>query len=246
MSSRFAFALVALSLAGCTPKTPLHVLGAQSLESAFQAAGHAYDDAHKDTRVDTSFAGSQILVTQVEQGAPADVIATADTKTMDDLVQKHLVDAPVLFAHNKLVVVVPAKNPAHITSITDISKPGIKLVLAGEKVPAGNYARTALRALGIDHDALKNVVSNEDSVAGVMTKVSLGEADAGIAYATDVKASGGKTIAWPFPPGVDVSVAYPIAVTSSSQHKAEAAAFIAFVSSGPGADALRAAGFSVP
>ena len=139
-----------------------------------------------------TFGGSGALETQIEQGAPADVFAAASPKQPAALYAKGLVDKPVEFATNTLVLIVPKGNPAHITSVNDITKPGVKLVICNATVPCGDYARTAFKNLGITTAAMKNVVSQTTDVTQTVADVATGQADAGFVYITDAKAANGK------------------------------------------------------
>ena len=153
------------------------VFAAASLTEVFQAMA---------PKMTYNFAGSDQLAFQIQQGAPADVFASANIRYPDQLFTQGLVTKPAIFTYNNVVVITPKSNPAGITSIQDITKPGVKLVMADPAVPVGSYARTVFRNLGISTAALANVVSNENDVKAVVAKVALGEADAGIVYQTDV------------------------------------------------------------
>ena len=214
-------------LAGAT------VLGAASLKDVFPTMA---------PKLTYSFAGSDQLAFQIEQGAPADVFASASARYPDQLYAKGLVATPVLFAYNRLVVVVPKANPAGITSIQDLARPGVKLVIGDASVPVGAYTRTVLGRLGLN-DALQNVVSNETDVRGVVTKVSLGEADAGVAYVTDLHAQRAKMTAIAIPESAQPIVAYKVAVVRASRHRAVAAAFIRYLRSKDGKAYLTRFGF---
>jgi molybdate transport system substrate-binding protein len=231
----------------------LTIFAAASLTSAFQEIGQAYEAANPGLVIHFNFAGSQILRTQIEQGAGADVFASADYKNMDVLISDNLVKSNISsdFVTNKLVVILPENNPANVQSLGDLARPNLKLVLADEAVPAGNYARQVLRNLSQDPgygadfypQVLANVVSNEADVKQVVAKVELGEADAGIAYLSDtIAAPGLQTIT--IPAEYNIVAHYPIAVLSGSSHPAQAAAFIIFVLSPIGQNILIKWGFS--
>ena len=209
------------------------VLGAASLKDIFPTMA---------PKLTYSFAGSDQLAFQIEQGAPADVFASASAKYPEQLYAKGLVATPVLFAYNRLVVVVPKANPAGITSIQDLTRSGIKLVIGDANVPVGAYARTVLSRLGLT-DALQNVVSNETDVRGVVTKVALGEADAGIAYVTDLYKQRAKMTAIAIPESAQPLVAYKIAVVRAGRHRDVAAAFIRYLRSRDGKAYLTRFGF---
>ncbi len=222
------------------------------MTGAFGDIGKAFEAAHPGVTVTFNFAGSQALRTQIEQGASADVFASADRKNMDTMVGEHLIAGGKYqdFASNLLVVILPPKNPANIRSLQDLAMPGIKLDLADSSVPVGNYARHSLAnlsqdaAYGSDYSTkvLANVVSNETDVKQVVSKVDLGEADAGIVYVTDAQAASDlKTI--PIPKAFNVIAKYPIAVLARSANADLAAAFIAYVLSPDGQAVLTKWGF---
>jgi molybdate transport system substrate-binding protein len=234
------------------PKT-MNVFAAASLTDAFTEIGRNFEAANPGVTTTFNFAGSQALRTQIEEGAPADVFASANAKEMDTLETDGLVtkDTPENFLTNKLVVVLPANNPAGLEKLEDLSKPGIKLVLAAEEVPVGKYARQALDSmngqLGSDFKdkVLANVVSNEDNVKQVVSKVQLGEADAGIVYTSDaVAAPDLKTIE--IPAELNVIAKYPIAALSKSANSDLAKAFIDYVLSPEGQAVLQKWGFTPP
>lgn len=220
--------LVALLLAaGCSaqasPRHRVTVFAAASLTRAFTAEAHAFEQAHPGTRVELSFAGSQSLVAQVQQGAPADVLATADTATMASVRATSQV-----FAHNQLALVTAPGNPLRITSLADLGRRGLKVVLAAPSVPVGKAAARAIAAAGVT----VHPVSLENAVTGVVGKVRLGEADAGIAYVTDLG---------------DGVAGVPLAGTRTDLAIAAltpgGAAFVAFVRSAAGQAVLREHGF---
>lgn len=242
-----------LAFASCTPASTtetLTVYAAASLTDAFTEMGANFQAANPGVTVAFNFAGSQALRTQIEEGAPADVFASANTKEMDILITGSFVasDASRIFLTNKLVVIIPADNPAAIENLEDLARPGIKLVFAAEEVPVGKYAREALDKMsgtfGADFKdkVLANVVSNEDNVKQVVAKVQLGEADAGIVYTSDaVAASGLKTIE--IPAGLNVIAQYPIAPLIKSEKAGLAQAFIEYVLSSEGQAILVKWGF---
>lgn len=157
------------------------VFAAASLRSAFTAEAAAFERSHPGTQVVLSFAGSQSLVAQVQQGAPADVLATADQTTLR-LVASDLSSGPRVLAHNQLAIVTAPGNPLRLHSLADLARTGLKVVLAGPSVPAGRASAAALAAAGVT----LHPVSLEDAVTGVVGKIRLGEADAGLAYVTDL------------------------------------------------------------
>jgi len=192
-----------------------------------------------------NFAGSDDLATQITEGAPADVFAAASTKYPDQLYDQGLVDKPEVFATNRLVLVVPKDNPAGIRSVDDLRNPDVKLVIGAEGVPIGDYTRTVLENMGAT-DVLDQVVSEEDDVKGVVGKVSLGEADAGFVYVTDVKPVEDKVTAIELPAEAQAKVQYEIAVVKDAPHHDAAHQFVEQVLSEDGQAKLQAAGFGPP
>ncbi len=232
------------------PQT-LTVFAASSLTDAFGEIGKAFEAANPGVTVTLNFAASGALRTQIEEGAPADVFASASGKEMDTLVTGSLVtkDVPQIFLTNKLVVIMPANNPAALEKLEDLAKPGIKLVLAAETVPVGNYARQALDKMNGSFGAdfkdkvLANVVSNEDNVKQAVAKVQLGEADAGIVYVSDVLAAPElKSIE--IPADLNVIAKYPIAPLTKSANADLAAKFVEYVLSAEGQALLQKWGFA--
>ena len=186
-----------------------------------------------------SFSGSGTLVAQVQQGAPADVIATADTESMKRLSDAGLVGTATTFARNKLSMLVEPGNPKGITSLADLSRRDIKLVLGDESVPAGRYAAQALQAAGV----VVNPVSTETSVKAAVARVTSGEVDATIVYVTDVKAAGSRGQGVEIPEAQNVVAEYPIAIVAATTQRAAATAFVEAVVHGRGQDTLRTHGF---
>ena len=189
-----------------------------------------------------SFGASSTLATQITQGAPADVFASANTTIPDQLFAKKLVLKPVVFTRNRLVLAVPSSNPAGIHSVYDLKKQGVKLVIAAATVPVGSYTLQVLKQMGLT-SVLANVVSRESDVRSVLAKVALGEADAGFVYSTDAKTVPGKVNVIKIPAWAQPKVTYAMAVVSSSTHKTAAKKFIAEVLSRAGQKKLLAAGF---
>lgn len=224
--------------------TTLQVLAAASLAETFGELAPAFERAHPGVRVRASFGGSQQLASQLAQGAVADVFASADERWMQDAGGHGLIVGPArTFAHNRLIAIVPAANPGHIRRLQDLARPGVALVLAADAVPVGRYSRVMLRnlasdpAFGRDFDAraLRNVVSEEEDVLAVVGKVQLGEADAGIVYASDVTpAVAGRVRALAIPAAANVIARYPIAVLRGAPAPDAARAFVAFVLSREG------------
>jgi molybdate transport system substrate-binding protein len=232
------------------PKT-LTVFAAASLTDAFTEIGKSFESANPGVKVTFNFAGSQALQTQIEQGAPVDVFASASKSYMDMLVTDKYVtaDAPQNFLNNKLVVILPANNPAGLGKLEDLANPNIKLVIAAEAVPVGKYALQALDLMdtkfgnGYKGKVLVNVVSKEDNVKQVVAKVQLGEADGGIVYTSDaIAAPDLKTI--DIPAELNVIAKYPIAPLVKSTDAGLAKAFIDYVLSSDGQAVLQKWGFT--
>jgi molybdate transport system substrate-binding protein len=199
-----------------------------------------------DPHAKYTFGGSGALETQIEQGAPADVFAAASPKQPAQLYAKGLVEKPVEFATNTLVLIVPVANPAHIRSVADVTRPGVKLVICDATVPCGDYARGAFKNLGITTAAMKNVVSQATDVTQTVAEVALGQADAGFVYITDARAARGKVAVIPLPSKAKPSAKDFIAVVKGSRGQAAAKAFVSMVLSPAGQAKLAAAGFGKP
>jgi molybdate transport system substrate-binding protein len=210
----------------------LTVFAASSLTTALTAEGKAFEAFRSGVHVRFSFAGSQALVAQLRQGAPADVLATADTASM---ATAGLSGARV-FARNRLAIITAPHNPKHIASLRDLARKDLRVVLAGPTVPVGKAARKALSAAAVT----VRPVSLEQDVKGVVTKVRLGEADAGIAYVTDVQAAKGGIAGTPL---AGISNSYPVAVVKDV---ADARAFADFLLSPQGQSLLATFGFLPP
>jgi len=196
-----------------------------------------------DRRPHYSFAGSNALATQIEQGAPADVFASANMTLPLRLHKEHLCSKPVVFTRNRLVVVVPKSNPAGLHSVYGLTRKGVKIVIAQKGVPVGDYTTQVLRNMNLLNAVMKNVVSRETDVREVLAKVALGEADAGFVYSTDAKVDAGKVKLLKIPAWAQPKVQYGICVVSSTHHRAQAKAFMKRVLSKRGQKKLRAAGF---
>jgi molybdate transport system substrate-binding protein len=223
------------------PSGSITVFAAASLTDSFKALGDAYQKANAATAVKFNFAGSPTLVTQIEQGAPADVFASADTANMDKLRTDGFTDgaSPSVFAHNKLEIVVAPGNPKHISSLADLAKPGVIYISAGPTVPAGKYASQALGSAGVK----VTPKSLETDVKSVVSKIELGEADAGIVYATDVKAARSKVTGVEIPDQQNVVATYPISAVKGTPNARLAQYFIGFVLSPDGQAILASYGF---
>jgi molybdate transport system substrate-binding protein len=229
-------ALVLATGAGARPDAQLTVLAASSLTSVFPRI---------DGSPRYSFAGSDQLAAQIQQGVPADVFAAASAKYPDQLYAQGLVEKPVVFARNRLVLIVPSSNPAGIHSVYDLRRPGIKLVVGSASVPVGSYTRTVLKNMGLS-SVLSNVVSQEVDVRSVLTKVALGEADAGFVYVTDALTVPGQVKTIAIPAWAQPKQSYEIAIVKSTANHAAAAAFVQKVLGKTGQAALRKAGFLPP
>ncbi len=220
------------------------MLAAASLRIVFPEIGAEFEQRHPDVKVAFSFAGSQTLATQVREGVAADAIATADEETLAPLVAANLVGEPVVFAKNRLVWL-RRRDLALEPAAALLAREGTRLVLAGPDVPVGRYARTALARAGLLELAEQRLVSRELDVRGVVSKVALGEADLGIAYATDVPADE-SIAAEELPDSAQVRARYPIAVIAASKHVETARAFADFTRSPPARVLLERAGFRIP
>jgi molybdate transport system substrate-binding protein len=221
----------------------LTVFAAASLKGTFTTLGQQFEAAHPGTRVGFSFGGSADLVTQLQQGAPGDVFASADTKNMakataDDLVR----GTPVDFATNTLEIAVPPGNPAKITSFADLARPGVKVVVCAPEVPCGAAAQKVEAATKVE----LRPVSEENAVTDVLGKVQSGEADAGLVYVTDVKGAAGKVGGVTFPEASSAVNTYPIAALAGSKNADLARQFVTLVTGPEGQQVLAAAGFAKP
>jgi molybdate transport system substrate-binding protein len=210
------------------------------LTDSFKALGAAFQTAHPGTTVQFNFAGSPTLVTQIEQGASADVFASADTTNVDKLKTDGFTAGNTqVFAHNKLEIVVAAGNPKGITGLADLAKPDVIYITAAPTVPAGKYALQILDKAGVK----VTPKSLETDVKSVVSKIVLGEADAGIVYVTDVRAAGSKVTGVPIQDSVNVIATYPIVAVKGSKNSSLANAFIAYVLSADGQVTLQSFGF---
>ena len=223
-----------------TPALPdVNVFAAASLTEAFTVLGKVLEERNPQVRVKFTFGGSQRLATQIEQGAQADVFASADPRWMTYLQQRGLlVGTPREFARNRLVIIVPLTNPGRIAQLQDLARPGLKLVMAADAVPAGHYMRAVLAKLnqapgfGQEYasNVLRNVVSEADNVKAVVTKVQLGEADAGAVYRSDVTSVvSGRVQILPIPDQYNVVVSYPIGIVKGGQSLTGASQFVGLV-----------------
>jgi molybdate transport system substrate-binding protein len=223
--------------------TTLTVYAAASLTKAFTEIGQEFEAAHDGVKVEFSFGGSSDLVSQIQQGAPADVFASADEANMAKLTADDLeADQPQDFASNTLEIVTPPDNPAGVSSFADLAKGGVDVVVCAPEVPCGAATVKAEDATGV---AL-TPVSEEESVTDVLAKVTSGEADAGIVYVTDVAAAGDSVVGVPFPESSDVVNTYPIVALEDSKNDSLASDFVTFVLGDSGQSILKGAGFAQP
>lgn len=238
--------------AGAAGETTLTVFAAASLAEAFTELGQQLERQRPGLTVRFNFAGSQQLATQIEQGARADVFASADERWMNYVGDRHLLSGgPRVFAHNRLVVIVPRANPARIGRLRDLARGGVKLILAADAVPVGRYSRTVLQNLSRDpaygsdyaRRVIANVVSEEENVRSVVGKVQLGEGDAGMVYRSDVAPAIARRVkVLEIPPDANVLASYPIALLEGAPAPAAAQAFIDLVLSPDGQGVLERRG----
>ena len=222
---------------------PITVFAAASLAGTFTEIATAFEAENPDATVELAFAGSSDLVTQISNGAPADVFASADEKNMAKLVDAGLIAGdPVDFATNTLEIAVPPSNPAGIASFADLAREGVKTVVCAPQVPCGAATTAVETATGVDLQP----VSEESSVTDVLGKVTSGEADAGLVYVTDVAAAGDAVTGIGFPESSQAVNTYPIAPVTGSADVDLAAAFTAYVAGDEGRTVLAAAGFGAP
>ena len=240
-----SLALLALSACGGSDSpaggdSRLTVLAASSLTEAFPEIGQAFEDANPGTSVQFSFAGSQELVAQVDAGAPADVLALAGTGSLDTL--KAGTGDPVPFAHNQLAIIVPPGDPAGVRTLADLADPAVKVALAGPDVPAGAYAQQMLDDAGV----AVTPVSQEVDVKSVVTRVSVGGADAGVVYVTDATAAAGQVDMVPIPDRLNVVATYPAVTLDASGNPDLAAQFVQFLLGDQAQQILLDHGFTGP
>ncbi|MDW5561821.1 MAG: molybdate ABC transporter substrate-binding protein [Methanomassiliicoccus sp.] len=249
-------AVAAVSMNGgksSAASTEVTVFAAASLSKAFTEIGEQYEAEHSGVKINFNFDGSANLKTQLVNGATADVFASADNKNMNLTQIAGLMDNSTVktFVKNKVTVIIPSGNPAGITSLTDLTKSGLKIVIGDTTVPIGNYTRTILKNLDnsssefTDYEAkvMANVVSQESNVNNVVTKVALGEADAGFVYTTDAAGAGSNVSLISIPDEYNVIAVYPIGALLSTTHSAEAISFIEYVLSTEGQAILSKYGF---
>jgi molybdate transport system substrate-binding protein len=229
-----AFALAATNASAARHASPITVYAAASLTNVLPKI---------DSTERYSFGGSNTLAAQIQQGAPADVFASANTSLPNQLYAKGLCSKPVVFTRNTLVIVVPKSNPAGIKSVYSLTRPGIKLDIAASGVPIGSYTLQVLKNMNLSASILKNVVSQETDVREVLSKVALGEADAGFVYSTDARTVAEQVTVIKVPAWSQPKVQYGICVVDASADKPDAQAFVKKVLSRAGQAKLLAAGF---
>ena len=220
----------------------LTVLAAASLTESFTTLGKQFEAANPGVKVTFSFAASSALASQVTSGAPADVFASASTTTMDAVVAAGAAADPKPFAQNIMEIAVPAANPGRVTGVGDLGRAAVKTALCQPQVPCGSTAQRVFANAKIT----VTPVTLEPDVRSVLSKVQLGEVDAGVVYVTDVLAAGDKVTGIEIPAAVNASTTYPIAALTRSPNAATAAAFVDYVLSPAGASVLTAAGFQQP
>jgi molybdate transport system substrate-binding protein len=218
------------------------VFAAASLTEAFTALGKQFEAAHPGTTVTFNFGASSALATQITQGAPADVFASASAKNMDQVVAAKAAAGPTTFAKNVMEIAVPPANPAHVTQLSDLAKAGVKVALCQAAVPCGSTAAKVFANAKLT----VTPVTQEADVKSTLSKVELGEADAAVVYVTDVRAAKAKVTGIEIPAAVNASTSYPIAALTASKHADLAKAFVDYVLSADGASLLTADGFAKP
>jgi molybdate transport system substrate-binding protein len=228
----------------------LTVFAAASLTEAFDALRPEFERAHPGVTLQLSFGASSTLRAQIEQGAPADLFASADYEQMQPLVAQRLVLPPRTFARNRLTVAVPLSNPGKVRTVQDLARPGLRLVSTAEQVPIGRYTQQVLEKLSHTHGfpsdfanrVNANVLSREANVRAVLVKIELGEADAAIVYETDARSSP-RVRPIPIPPSANNTAAYPIAILTNTPNRPAATAFVRFLLSKRGRAILKRHGF---
>jgi len=218
------------------------VLAAASLTEAFTTLAKDFETANPGAHVKLSFGASSALALQITQGAPADVFASAATKNMDQVSSAGDAESPTTFVKNVMEIAVPPSNPAHISSVADLAKPGVKVALCQPQVPCGAVAAKVFSNAGV---TVKPVTLEQD-VKSTLTKVETNEVDAGVVYVTDVRSAGSKVKGVEIPDSVNASTDYPIAVLKNAPNKAAAQAFVDYVLSDTGQQVLAADGFAKP
>jgi molybdate transport system substrate-binding protein len=227
----------------------INVFAAASLTSSFESIGKDFMAENPGLTVRFNFAGSSTLVSQIQQGAPVDVFASADTENMNKVASD--MNAPKTFATNSLIVILPANNPGKIKTLKDLANPGVKIAVADASVPVGNYTLEVLNKMGASSEygpsyvtaVKKNFVTHETSVGGIVSKVELGEVDAGYVYVTDALESVPKVSSIEIPAQYNITADYPIATAKKATNSAAAEAFVTYVLSDAGQQTLASFGF---
>lgn len=222
--------------------TELTVFAAASLEGTFTEIGTQFEDQHDDVSVTSNFAGSSDLAAQIQQGAPADVFASANTEQMDNVVAEDLVDEPENFTSNTLQIAVPPDNPAGVSALADLADPDTDVVICAPAVPSGAATERVEQASGVTIEP----VSEESSVTDVLNKVTTGQAEAGMVYVTDVTEAGDAVQGISFPESEEAVNTYPIATLSEGENHDVAQEFMDFVLGETGQAVLSEAGFGRP
>ncbi|MBY8858856.1 molybdate ABC transporter substrate-binding protein [Nocardia sp. CA2R105] len=242
-------AALGAALAGCGSSssggstTTVTVFAAASLNHVFADLGKKFESEHPNTKVSFSFAGSSDLAAQLNQGAPADVFASADTANMQKVVKtKRITEQPRNFATNVLTIVTPPGNPKHVATLADLANPDLKVVVCAPQVPCGSATKKVEAA---SHVTL-TPVSEESDVTDVLAKVTSGDADAGLVYVTDASSAGNKVTTVSFPESSGAVNTYPIAAVADSKHAELAKQFDELVTGPDGRAALAKAGFGAP
>jgi molybdate transport system substrate-binding protein len=230
------------SSGGSTKNVTLHVFAAASLTEAFTTLGKKFEKDHPGTKVEFNFGPSSGLAEQITSGAPADVFASASPSNMDTLVTSGDAGDPKDFARNSGEIAVPPDNPAGVASLADLAKSGVKVAVCQAQVPCG---KVATEVFANSHVTVKPATEEVD-VRSVLTKVTLGEVDAGLVYVTDVKAAGDKVTGVEIPDDQNSITSYPIASLKESKHAKEAGEFVDLVLSDDGSQVLTEAGFAQP
>ena len=252
LAAAVALLAVVAGLSGCgsqpAPRSasqsrPIVVFAAASLKSAFTTINQHFASQNPGATADISFTGSSELATQLTQGASADVFASADTAQMDVVAKAGLLAGnPVAFASNTLVIVTAPGNPKQVRTFSDLTKPGLDVVVCQQPVPCGAAAHRAEGSTGVH----LNPVSEEPSVTDVLNKITTGQADAGLVYVTDARTAGDKVARVDFPEAAGARNVYPIAVLTKAAQPGPARKFVDAVTSAAGQQALAAAGFAKP
>jgi molybdate transport system substrate-binding protein len=242
---RKAAAVVGLALIAALPQLAQAETAAAPRLTIYAAASLTEVFPRIDRRPAYNFAGSNQLALQIRQGAPADIFASAAPNFTQDLYRERRVEKPRTFASNRLVLAIPRSNPAALTSVFDLRRKSVKLVIGTARVPIGAYTRQVLRNLGMT-SVLSKVVSEEPDVKSIVGKIALGEADAGFVYRTDVQPVRDRVRAIVIPAWAQPKVRYEIAVVSSSRNKAVARAWVRMIlTNAQGRRLLRQAGFGL-